>query len=159
MIPDANKVDPDLIKMFADVPNQAIKQSNTQHVINVTNTPEESARSVWDNNTNNLLSFNYGYMCGSIGDSLTKPTTKSFFNDLLKGLKQCLANETDKIDPSDRNTDFFMALQHMFNILIQKYEHMEITNNKKIDTNAIIASFHGFITSYILTHYKNQLKK
>lgn len=159
MIPNPKQVDPDLAKIFNDVPNTAFKQTVTPTVVNVPKDHVESSRAIWSENTTNMMAFEYGFMMGSAGDSNAKPDVRTFLLDLFKSLRQCITNEITKIDSSDKSHDIYLALQHMINVLAEKYRNIETNSSAKINTEAIVASFHGFITSYIISNYKPNLKK
>ena len=160
MIPSVKQIDPDLVKMFADAENKSLKQSAPPNVIVDPKNHVESTRSVWADNASNLNAFEYGYHCGNIGADNIKPDTKMFLSDLFKGLRQCISNETDKIG-GEKNHDSFLAIQHIINILSEKYVASEAANEeaKKINIEHIVAALHGYLTSYIVSNFKPNLKK
>lgn len=162
MIPSPNQIDKDLIKMFSTVENKSLSQTTTPQTIISSDNFVDVSKSVWNRNIEENKAFERGYISGLSINENNKPDTTRFINDLFASIKDNISEEVNKKEPVKEITLVFAAIKQILVLLTDKCVEAQskIDNEEeKIKIENILAGLHGYLTGYIVSAYRPQLKK
>lgn len=133
---------------FIQRPPSSIPLQKPEPPIPVNVTLTANAEHFWINKANSLLSdYRYGKTLGTYGNN--ELTNQVFFDRLYNALTNCITNECKKQGvTSDSFQQHFQALEAILKILAKE---IDIKSTKGYNTSALVASLHGFLTSYLET--------